>query len=212
MNIVIADPYPLILDGLEHLLCREKDFTVVARCTDGDQTVRAVVKHKPDILVVDVRMPQKSGLTVLSELRNRKVPTRVVLLTAELDQQQLTDAIRLGARGIVLKELPTQLIVQCIRRVHAGELWFDKGFASVALEKLLHSEPGQLPIAALTEREVEVMNYVAAGLPNSEVAKRLCISEGTVKAHLHHIYDKLKVMNRVELSRYAEQKGLIRPH
>jgi two-component system, NarL family, nitrate/nitrite response regulator NarL len=213
ISLVIADDHPLILDALENLFSMEKDFKLLARCIDGEQTLRAVQKHKPDILVLDIRMPKKSGLLVLRELKEEKIPTRVVLLTAELDQGQLAEVVRLGVRGLVLKELAPELLMQCIRQVHAGELWLERRSVSMALERLLQDEAGKLDAAqVLTPREIEVVKQVAIGLHNTEVAKRLFISEGTVKVHLHNIYEKLHLNGRLKLSRYAEQKGLIRPN
>jgi len=213
INVIIADDHPLILDALENLFHKEKDLKVIARCVDGEQTLRAVHKHKPDILVLDIRMPAKSGLVVLRELKKGKLSTRTVLLTAELDQEQLAEAVRLGVRGLVLKELAPSLLVQCIREVHAGELWLEKRSVSMALERLLQGEAGKLDAAkVLTPREIEIVKQVATGLHNTEVATRLFISEGTVKVHLHNIYEKLGLNSRLKLSRYAEQKGLVKPH
>ena len=140
ITLVIADDHPLILDAMENLFRLEKDFKVVARCLDGDEALKAVRRHKPDILVLDIQMPAKDGLVVLREMRKEKLPTRVVVLTATLDEEGLTEAVRLGVRGLVLKELAPKLLVQCIRKVHAGELWLEKRSVSSALEKLLQRE------------------------------------------------------------------------
>jgi len=210
ITVVIADDHPLLLDAMENLFRLQKDIKVVTRCLDGDEAVKAVRRHKPDILVLDIRMPRKDGLGVLREMKKEKLPTRVVVLTAALDEEELADAIRLGVRGLVLKELAPQLIVQCIRKVHAGELWLEKHSVSRALEKLLKREAGRNEaVQLLTTREVEIAKQVAAGLRNLEIAKSLFISEGTVKMHLHHIYQKLGVDSRTQLSRYAREKSLV---
>jgi DNA-binding NarL/FixJ family response regulator len=210
ITVVIADDHPLLLDAMENLFRLQKDIKVVTRCLDGDEAVKAVRRHKPDILVLDIRMPRKDGLGVLREMKKEKLPTRVVVLTAALDEEELADAIRLGVRGLVLKELAPKLIVQCIRKVHAGELWLEKHSVSRALEKLLKREAGRNEaVQLLTTREVEIAKQVAAGLRNLEIAKSLFISEGTVKMHLHHIYQKLGVDSRTQLSRYAREKSLV---
>jgi two-component system, NarL family, nitrate/nitrite response regulator NarL len=194
---------------LEGILEAAKDFKVLATCLDGEQTLNAVRKYKPDILVLDIRMPGKDGLTVLREMRKEKLATNVVVLTAEVDDGELTEAVSLGVRGLLLKELAAKLIVQCLRKVHAGELWLEKRSVSSALEKLLQGQAGKLEAAqVLTPREIEIVKQVATGLHNTEVAKRLFISEGTVKMHLHNIYEKLHLDSRIKLSRYAQQKGL----
>lgn len=210
ITLVLADNHPLILDGLENLFRLEKEFAVVARCLDGEETLKAVRKYKPEILVLDIRMPGKDGLSVLQEMRKEKLPTRAVLLTAALDEEELVEAVRLGLRGLVLKELPPKLLVQCIREVHAGELWLEKRTVSSALEKLLQQEAGKREAAhVLTPREIEIVKQVATGLRNTEIAKRLFISKGTVKMHVHNIYQKLDLDTRLKLACYAQEKHLL---
>jgi len=210
ITLVISDDHPLILNGLENLFRLEKDFKVVARCLDGEQTVKSVRKHKPDVLVLDIRMPGTDGLSVLRQMKKEKLSTRVVLLTGVLDEEELAEAVRLGVRGLVLKEMAPKLLVQCIRQVHAGELWLEKRSVSLALEKLLRREAGQREVAQLlTPREIEIVKQVVAGRRNIEIGKRLFISEGTVKMHLHNIYQKLGVDSRINLTRYAQGKGLV---
>ena len=210
ITLVIVDDHPLILDALENLFRLEKDLKVVARCLDGDEALKAVRRHKPDILVLDIQMPSKDGLVVLREMSKEKLPTRVVVLTATLGDEGLAEALRLGVRGLVLKELAPKLLVQCIRKVHAGELWLEKRTVSSALERLLQREAGkQEAVQTLTSREIEIIKQLATGLRNSEIAERLFISEGTVKMHLHNIYQKLGVDTRLKLTRYAQEKGLV---
>ena len=210
ITLVLADDHPLILDGMENLFRLERDFKVVARCLDGEEAITAVRKHKPDVLVLDIRMPGMDGLSLLREMKKEKLSTRVVLLTGVLDEEELAEAVRLGVRGLVLKEMAPKLLVQCIRQVHAGELWLEKRSVSLALEKLLQREAGQREVAQLlTPREIEIVKQVVAGLRNIEIGKRLFISEGTVKMHLHNIYQKLGVDSRINLTRYAQGKGLV---
>ena len=210
ITLVIADGRPLILNGMENLFRLEKDFKVVARCLDGEEAVKAVRKHKPDVLVLDIRMPGTDGLSLLRGMKKEKLSTRVVLLTGALDEDELAEAVRLGVRGLVLKEMAPKLLVQCIRQVHAGELWLEKRSVTSALEKLLQREAGQREVTLLlTPREIEIVKQVAAGLRNTEIAKKLFISEGTVKMHLHNIYQKLGVDSRTKLTRYAQEKGLV---
>jgi DNA-binding NarL/FixJ family response regulator len=210
ITLVIADDHPLILDAMENLFRLEKDFQVVARCLDGDTALNAVCRHQPDILVLDIQMPAKDGLVVLREMRNENPPTRVVILTATLDEEGLTEAVRLGVRGLVLKELAPKLLVECIRKVHGGALWLEKRLVSSALEKLLQRETARNEAAqVLTPREIEIIEQVAEGLRNMEIGQKLFISEGTVKIHLHNIYQKLGVDSRTKLAHYAQEKGLV---
>lgn len=210
IRLVLADDHPLILDGLENLFHAEKEFDVLARCRDGLETLQAVRRHKPDVLVLDIRMPGKGGLEVAREIQKEELETRVVLLTAELDEGELLAAIRLGVQGIVLKEMAPQMLLRCIRKVHAGEQWIELQSAKQALEKMLRREAGAQAVAAiLTPQEVKIVRMVANGLRNKEIAEKLDISEGTVKVHMHNIYEKLQVNSRLTLLRYAQEKGLV---
>jgi two-component system, NarL family, nitrate/nitrite response regulator NarL len=210
IRLVLADDHPIVLDGLENLFRLERDFHVVARCVNGEEAMAAVRRHHPDVLILDIRMPRKDGLTVLRELQRERPPTKVVLLAAVLEEEEVLEALRLGVRGMLLKELAPQMVVQCARKVHAGERWIEKHAFGRAVDILLRREAGEREAAdVLTPRETEMVGMVARGLRNKDMSERLAISEGTVKAHLHHIYRKLKVENRVELILYAQSKRLV---
>ena len=210
IRLVVADDHPLILDGIENLFRLEEDFQLLARCKDGIETMQAVRSHQPDVVILDIRMPGKDGLTIARDILAEKLPTRVVLLTAELEDDPLLEAVRSGVRGIVLKEMAPQLLVQCIRKVHAGEQWIERRSTALNLEKILRREIAAREIEALiTPREISIVKMVAQGLKNKEISTRLFISEGTVKVHLHNIFQKLHLKGRLALLRYAQKKGLI---
>jgi DNA-binding NarL/FixJ family response regulator len=210
ITLVLADDHPIVLHGLEQLFRLEPDLQVVARCLEADEAIRAVREHTPDLLVLDIRMPGKDGLDVLRELSRTRSTTRVLLLTAAIDEDEVVEAVRLGARGIVLKEMAPQRLVQAIRQVHAGELVVDNRTVVRALEKVVRRETGTRRLASvLTPRELEIVRMVASGLRNKEIASRLTISEGTVKIHLHNTYEKLKVDGRLELMLFAQDHGLM---
>jgi DNA-binding NarL/FixJ family response regulator len=209
ITLVLADGHPVTLDGLEQLF-RTDGFSVLARCTDGEEAVRAVRKHRPDVLVLDLRLARKDGLSVVRDLKRDDLPTRIVLLSGAPEEDQVSEAIRLGVRGVVLKEMPSHLLVQCIRKVHAGEQWVEKRSVGRLLEKLLRREVASRQLAMdLTSRELEIVRLVAAGLRNKEIAHRLFVKEGTVKIHLHNIYRKLSLGSRMALTLYAQKKGFI---
>lgn len=210
IRLVLADDHPIVLDGLETLFRLEPDFQIAARCVSGEEAVVAVRRHQPDVLILDIHMPRKDGLAVLRDLRREKLPTKVVLLAAVLEEDEVLEALRLDVRGMVLKELAPQMVVQCVRKVHAGERWLEKHAVTRVVDSLLRREAGEREAAnVLTPREIEMVGMVARGLRNKEMSERLAISEGTVKIHLHHIYRKLKVENRVELILYAQSKRLV---
>jgi DNA-binding NarL/FixJ family response regulator len=164
---------------------------------------------RPDVLVLDIRMPRCDGLEVLRTIRGEALPTRVVVLTADLEEAQLLEALELGIGGIVLKEMAPRLLVDAVRKVHAGGRWIDKTSANRALGRLLQrAEESRDAASSLTPRELEIVRMIARGLRNRSIAEQLLISEGTVKIHLHNIYQKLEVTGRGELAFLARSKGL----
>lgn len=210
IRLVLVDDHPIVLQGLEQLFGFEPDMEVVARCLSAQQALSAMEEHRPDVLVLDIRMPDEDGLAVLRELHTRRIRTRVILLTAAVDEDEVVEAMRLGVRGIVLKEAAPQNLVDAIRRVHAGETVVDHQAVVRALEKVVRREAGTRRLAAvLTARELEIVRMVVAGLRNKEIATRLTISESTVKIHLHNTYEKLRVDGRLELMLLAQEHGLV---
>jgi DNA-binding NarL/FixJ family response regulator len=210
VRLVIADDHPIVLDGLEQLFRLEQGYTVVARCRDGEETLEAVRKHRPDVLVLDVKMPGRDGLGVLRELGAEGSTTRVVLLTAALEDERLLEAIRLGARGVLLKDMAPELLVEAVAAVHAGGHWLERGLGGRALQRLLQRDAARREAEqVLTSREVEIVRMVASGMRNRKISETLFISEGTVKIHLHNIYQKVAVDGRVELTLYAQRHGLV---
>jgi len=208
MKIVLTDDHPIVLDGLERLFQLESDIEVVGRCRNGAEALGAVESTRPDVLVLDVAMPAPDGLSVLRQLHEQRSPVRVVLLTVALDDNQLLEAVRLGARGIVLKEMAPQILVAAVREVHSGGEWLEVGSVGRALRRL-RQKPAPPETGLLTPRELEIVRLVGDGLRNRAIADKLCISEGTVKIHLHNIYEKVQVGGRLELVLYAQQKGLL---
>lgn len=199
-----------MLEGLEQLFRGERDFAVLAKCRDGEETVRMVRQHRPDVLVLDIRLPKLDGMGVLREMHEAKLATRVVLLTAEVNEDEVLEAMRLGALGIVLKEMAPELLVQCVRKVHVGEQWLETRSVGRVLHKLLRREAAAQTLGAtLTPREMEIVRLLASGLRNKEIADRLHITEGTVKIHLHRIYEKAAVDGRLALTLWAQSKGLV---
>lgn len=210
IRIVLADDHPIVLDALAQLFGMEPDFDVVVRCSDGPQALAAVRRSRPDVVLLDVRMPGLSGLEVLRAIHEEALPTRVVLLTAQVSDEEVIEAVRLGVGGIVLKESVPRMLVQVVRRVAAGEQSLDERTLHGALDKMLRREAaGERAVRLLTRRELEIVRMVAAGLRNKQIADKLSISEGTVKMHLHSIYGKVGVEGRMELSIYAREHELL---
>ena len=208
ITLVLADHQPIALHGLTHLFAREQDFCVLASHANSAETLEAVRRHRPAVLVLGVSPPATEGLTVLREMQEENLPTRAVVFAGGIDEQEIAEAIRLGARGVVLKEMALRLLLQCIRKVHAGGVWFERSIGHL-VGRIRQGDVTRNRAEALTRREIEVVQRVAQGLNNQAIAQSLSIGEGTVKVHLHRIYGQLKVRNRVELLLHAREKGWV---
>jgi RNA polymerase sigma factor (sigma-70 family) len=208
IRLVLCDDHAIVLQGLEQVLGRQPDLEVVASCRDGAAALTAIAAHRPDVAVLDVRLPGMDGLAIVRELARTSSATRVVLLTAMLDDLQAREAIDLGVAGIVLKDMPVESLVECIRAVHAGATWHAPELVRGALRRLEADAATRSATGQLTPREMEIVRMVASGLRNKEVASQLGITEGTVKVHLHRIYEKLGIGGRIELIFWAQSHGV----
>ncbi len=210
IRIALADDRAEVLDGLEGLLGAELDLEVVARSSDGREALKAVEELVPDVLILDLRMPRMSGAEVLRAIEARGIKTRVIVLTAFAREDEIFDAIKHGARGVMFKELASRFLIECVRKIHAGDRWLERRTFSRAMDRLLSRESDtSASRAPLTERELEIVRLVGLGLRNRQIAERLLIEEGTVKVHLHNIYRKLEVDGRLALLRLADDRGWV---
>jgi two-component system nitrate/nitrite response regulator NarL len=204
IKILIADDHVIFRDGLRKLLDSDDELTVVGEAASGGECVKMLGNLKPDILLLDLRMPDKSGLAVLEEVNFDTVPTRVIVLTAAEDDREVIRAMRLGARGVVLKQSATEVLLKSIHRVHAGEIWLDNRMTAEVLNAFSTSDSDpRRGKPFVSDREKEIVRLVAQGFRNKEIGVKLFISEQTVKNHLHNIFDKLGVSDRLELALYA---------
>ena len=204
IRVAIADDHPIFRDGVRKLLESEEDISVVGEVSSGAECPAMLAKLKPDILLLDLRMPDKDGLTLLEEMNFDTLPTRVVVLTATEDDRDVVRAMRLGARGVVLKQSASDLLIKSIRKVAGGEIWLDKRMTAEVMKAFSKStETGRREKPLLSDREKEIVQLVAQGFRNREIGEKLFISEQTVKNHLHNIFDKLGVSDRLELALYA---------
>lgn len=210
ISLVLADPSPVVLLGLVHAFGTEADFTIRACAQDGGNALQAVRQFSPDIVVLDLMLPDKSGIELIRTLNLERLPSRPVVFAMRPSAKDALEIVRLGVRGVVTKDMALHWLVRCIREVHAGRQWLEKEVAVHAVGNLLEMEEANREITAvLTPREIEVARMVSQGLPNKTVAGRLDISEGTAKLHLHHIYRKLQVNGRIALVRYMQKTGLL---
>lgn len=195
---------------MAQILARHADLEVVGLCANAEDALAAVRAEHPDVLVLDVRMPGKDPLAAVKELQQSGEKCVVALLTAGVTDAQLVEAARIGVRGVVLKDASPDAVVQCIRTVHGGGTWFNADVLSRASgEALQRQNAARATSSLLTARELEIVHMVTDGLRNREIATRLAITEGTVKIHLHNIYEKLGVEGRVQLAMLARSAGLV---
>jgi DNA-binding NarL/FixJ family response regulator len=215
VRVLIADDHPIVREGLRRLLSLEEDVEVVGEAGDGEETVSMVEKLDPDVVLLDLRMPGMDGFAALQRMQKLGKKTRVIVLTASEDKNEFVQAMKLGCSGIVLKQTAADLIIKSIRKVHAGEIWLDSHTTAAVMRQFASPADVGAPSgmrardrSPLSRREREIVALVAQGYKNKEMAEKMFISEQTVKNHLHNIFDKLGVSDRLELALYAIHKGL----
>jgi DNA-binding NarL/FixJ family response regulator len=216
IRILIADDHPIVRDGLRKLLSLEDDFEIVGEANDGREVLDMIQEVEPDVLLLDLRMPNLDGLSTLQAMQQTGKRTRVIILTASEDKNEFVQAMKLGCSGIVLKQTAPELIVKSIRKVNAGEIWLDSHTTAAVMRQFATATEAaggngsgkSRERSPLSTREREIVQLVAQGYKNKEMAEKMFISEQTVKNHLHNIFDKLGVSDRLELALYAIHKGL----
>jgi two-component system, NarL family, nitrate/nitrite response regulator NarL len=210
IGLVLAGHHQLTLFGLSQVFERESDCSVLATCTNSEATLEAVRRHEPQILILDVDLPRNGAFTVLRRIQREGLSTRVVLLATASDDNQVESAVPLGARAVVLKDMPPEAFVACVRKVHAGEQWLEGPVVGRPVSKLFKSGTSIQHVARqLTPREAEIARLAVWGMPTRDIAVRLAVKHGTVKIHLHNIYDKLNVGGRLGLILFARRHGFI---
>jgi two-component system, NarL family, response regulator DegU len=204
-KVVIADDHTLFREGIKRMLSLEKDILVVGEASRGDEVAKLVERTKPDVLLLDLKMPKGDIVQTLLEVKDINPATKVLVLTAFSEDENIFNAAKGGARGYVLKGIDFSTLLRAIKTVHGGGLWIDKELpAAEAFEEIAQDQADDLgdaredsgAIKTLTRRELEILRLVAEGLTNEEIGKKIFISEKTVKTHLTNIFDKLKVNNR----------------
>jgi len=214
IRIVIADDHPIFRDGLRRLLEAEPGLKVIGEASDGNDAVKLARQLKPDILLLDLAMPRQPGLEALRDLSTGGANgVKVILLTAAAEKHQIVEALQLGARGVVLKDSATQLLLKSIHTVMTGEYWVGRESVSnlvqyIRTQMQASNEETRQKKFGLTPRELEIVSAVVAGYSNKEIAEYFKISEDTVKHHLSNIFDKLGVSTRLELALFAVNQGL----
>ncbi len=210
MKVVICDDQTIVRDGLSMLLKLEKDIEVVGAAGDGDAAVSMVDKKKPDLVLMDLKMPIMNGVEATRRIKTDHPEVKVLVLTTYDDDEWVFDAIRAGASGYLLKDTPRDDLIKAIRGTVAGKSYVDPSVAGKMLGQLSsrQTQPASVITQKLTERETEILSLIGKGLSNGEIAGRLFLSEGTVRNHVSSILAKLGVSDRTQAAVIAIQHGL----
>ena len=206
IRVALVDDHPVFRDAVRRLLALEHDFEVVAEAADGHEAIDMLREHEPDILLLDLQMPELDGNGMLLRIRCDQLKTKIIVLTASDEEDQHVQAIQDGAAAIVRKDMATELLTDSIRKVHRGEIWLDANTTSALIRGY------KRPVEArpqLSSRQREVVALVAQGLSNSRIGETLFVSERTVKNHLYRVSQKLGVSGRVEMARYGIEQAAI---
>ncbi len=207
IRLVLADPHPVMLAGLSAHMHACPDLEVCATVADGDAAWNALHEHHPDILVLDLAMPKRSGLELIQAIKDEGLSAKPVVFTSQ-PVKEVLQALDLGVPGLVSKNRSPEALVHCIRQVHSGEPCLDQELTMKTVAILIgRQKDRQHGTQLLTPREVDVARMVTEGWPNKKIASKLAISEGTAKLHLHHIYQKLNCPGRMALMIYMKQNG-----
>jgi len=208
IDLVVADDHPVVIAGIDAMLADNPAYCIVARCADAESALGAIRETGPDVALVKLELT--GTFDMMSHIRREGLSCAVILFGARIEERQALEAIRSGARGLLLKSLSADLIEECIRKVARGERWIEKDSTAQMLERLAQGGPAPGEDGEnLTGREQQLVRLAAGGLRNREIAKRLGISEGTVKIHLHRVYRKLGIRGRMQLVAIAQSRGLI---
>jgi DNA-binding NarL/FixJ family response regulator len=217
IRIVLAEDQPIVRQGLRYIMDAQPDMTVVGEAMDGDEALRVTMRTRPDLVLMDIRMPGRDGIEATRAILATLPEVKVVLLTTFDIQEYVVDGIRAGAVGYLLKDAETSVLLEGIRAAHQGGVIYRSAASAGALAQAIHGGgPGLLPldqaatvVEPLTQREHEVLQQMAFGRRNAEIAALLCVSEGTIKTHVHSILRKFGVDDRTQAVVLALRRGIV---
>jgi DNA-binding NarL/FixJ family response regulator len=219
INVAILDSNTLVREGVKRVLASERDLNLVGETGDDDEVAHMVERTNPDVLLLDLEIAQQKTVQILMELKKKDILSKVLILCSIPDLESILDTAKVGARGFILKRTLPSVLIQAIRKINGGEIWADRHvncagtFVEIARRTYIEdAERSESDITeVLSKRELEILTLVAKGLANAEIAKQLFVSPQTVKQHLHHIFDKLKVKNRTQAAVLMRQRHPEKP-
>ncbi len=206
IRVLIADDHSMLRQGLKQILELEKDIIVVSLATNGSEAVQFAQEFSPDVILMDINMPGLNGLEAISEIRKMNLPVKIIVLTIHEDREYLFKTLQMGAEGYVLKDAETDVLIEAIRSVHAGNSFIQPNMTKELIKefnRVTMRENSKHEMKNLTAREMEVLELIAEGMINKEIARQLFISEKTVKNHVSNIFKKLNVSDRTQAAIYA---------
>jgi two-component system nitrate/nitrite response regulator NarL len=218
IRVLVADGHPIVLEGLRSALGHQPGIQVVGEASDGMEAIEKTVDLDPDVVLMELKLPRVDGLTVLRSIQARASRSKVILFSSSENKEEFVEAMKIGCRGIIAKSAAISLIEKSIQKVHAGEIWLDSHTTAAVIRQF--SSPSDFPAvhasngkttrerAQLSQREREIIILIAQGYKNKEIAEKMFITEQTVKNHLHNVFDKLGVSDRLELALYAIHNSL----
>ena len=218
IRVLIVDGHPIVLEGLRTVLARQTEIDIVGEASDGVEAIEKTVTLDPDVVLMELKLPRVDGLTVLRSIQARAPRSKVILFSSSENKEEFVEAMKLGCLGILSKDAPTTLIEKSVNKVNAGEIWLDSNTTAAVIRQF--ASPTEFPAihggngkssrerAQLSQREREIIILIAQGYKNKEIAEKMFITEQTVKNHLHNVFDKLGVSDRLELALYAIHNSL----
>lgn len=210
IRLIIADDHPVVRRGLCTILSAEEDIEVVGQAKDGQEAVELAQREQPDVILMDLRMPEMDGVQAIRQLKQSNPGIRTIILTTYDNDEFLFEGIRAGARGYLLKDIPPEDLIAAIRATDRGQSLIQPVVAAKLLDQFSHLAGKETREADLTDRELEVLRLMVKGARNKEIAEALCITEKTVKAHVSSIFQKLQVTHRTEAVTRALERGMVR--
>jgi DNA-binding NarL/FixJ family response regulator len=206
INVLIADDHAMVRQGLKQILELENDIIVVAQAANGDEAVNLARQYKPDVILMDINMPVKNGIQAIGEIKQEKIDSHIIVLTIHEDREYLFKTLQMGAEGYVLKDAEPSVLIDAIRSVYSGQSYIQQNMTRELVKefnRVTMSERDKNDESSLTSREIEVLELIAEGMINKEIAKKLYISEKTVKNHVSNIFRKIDVSDRTQAAIYA---------